>query len=86
MDWNGKNYRLTELCEIVHPTTCEVLAKYDSDFYKGYPAMTVNRFGKGKAYHICATADTELFDDLFAQITSEIGIEKALDEIGRAHV
>ncbi|MBP5578735.1 MAG: beta-galactosidase [Ruminococcus sp.] len=79
MVWNGKSYWLRELCELVHPTGCEVLAEYDSDFYKGAPAMTVNRFGKGRAYHICSIADTGLYSDLFAEISAELGLEKAID-------
>ncbi len=79
MKWNGRSYRLSELCEIVHPAGCEVLAEYDSDFYKGSPAMTVNRFGKGRAYHICATAETALYSDLMAMLSAELGLERAID-------
>lgn len=79
MSWDGRSYRLTEICELVRPTTCEVLAQYDSDFYKGRPALTVNNYGKGKAYRICATADTDFYYDLFSRLADEAKLEKALD-------
>lgn len=79
MVFQGKHHRLSELCEIVHPTTCEVLSTYTDDFYKGSPALTRNRFGKGTAYHLCATVDAVFLDDFAALLCEEAGLEKALD-------
>ena len=62
--WNGKSYLLKELCEICHPTSCETLAVYETDFYAGKPVLTKNQFGKGVAYHVSASADTDFFHAL----------------------
>ncbi|MGN0688700.1 MAG: beta-galactosidase [Oscillospiraceae bacterium] len=79
MTWNGNSYRLSELCEIVHATTAEVLAEYESDFYKGTPALTKNCFGKGAAYHLCSTADVDFYRAFFAKLCAEAGLEKPFD-------
>lgn len=79
MTWNGKSYRLSELCEVVHTTTAQVLAEYESDFYKGTPALTRNNFGQGKAYHLCSTADVDFYRAFFAELCAEAGIEKPFE-------
>ena len=48
----NKEYRVKELCDLIHAETAEVLAVYKDDFYAGRPALTVNSYGKGKAYYI----------------------------------
>ncbi len=78
MTWQGKRYALYELCEIVHPTTCEVLATYESDFYQDMPALTRNRFGKGVAYHLCATAESRFFLDFYDMLTRQLELERAM--------
>ena len=41
-------FAVREMAEIIHPREgCEVLAVYAEDFYKGTPAVTRNRYGKG---------------------------------------
>ena len=77
--WNGQSYRLSEICEIVRPVTCETLAVYDSDFYKGSPALTVNSFGNGRAYRICSTPDTDFLDCFFGELAEELGLERAMN-------
>ncbi len=79
MTWNGNSYQLSELCEIIRPVTCETLAEYDSDFYKGSPALTVNQFGKGRAYHICSHPEQRFLIDFCSMLAREAGLEKAMD-------
>lgn len=38
--------------DLLTPTTAETLAVYDSEFYKGTPAVTCNAFGSGHAYYV----------------------------------
>lgn len=76
--WNGKSYSLKELCEICHPTTCETLAVYETDFYAGKPVLTKNQFGKGVAYHVSASADTDFFHALYAKLTAACDLTYAI--------
>lgn len=77
MVWDGTSYALTELCEVVHLTTAQAEAVFLHDYYKGSPAVTCNRFGKGKAYHIAASAPQSFFDDFLAKLTA--GMERAME-------
>lgn len=76
--WNGKLYSLKELCEICHPTTCETLAVYETDFYAGKPVLTKNQFGKGVAYHVSASADTDFFHALYAKLAAACDLTYAI--------
>lgn len=40
------------ICDLIHPISAKVLASYSSEFYAGTPAVTVNDYGKGKAWYI----------------------------------
>lgn len=76
--WNKKNYTLTELCELCHPTTCEVLSVYENDFYQGMPVLTCNAFGQGKAYHLAATAGQDFWDDFYTKLSAELALSHAM--------
>lgn len=76
--WNGRSYSLKELCEICHPTTCETLAVYETDFYAGKPVLTKNQFGKGVAYHVSASADTDFFHALYAKLAAACDLTYAI--------
>ena len=51
VEMNGKRYEGKTYCELIHARGATVLATYQSDFYAGMPALTVNTYGKGKAYY-----------------------------------
>ena len=57
-----KPYTTKDYAEIIHEKTATVLARYEKDFYKGFPAYTINEYGKGKAYYQ-AFRDTGEFKD-----------------------
>lgn len=42
-------YAFSLLCDLFHAEGAEIIAEYGSDFYKGMPAVTVNKFGNGQA-------------------------------------
>ncbi len=45
-------YQVRHLCELIHIESAQALATYRDDFYAGRPAVTVNAFGKGKAWRM----------------------------------
>ena len=75
---NGKPYTGKTYCEILHAEGAEVLATYAADFYKGTPALTVNAFGKGKAYYQAFRDEGDFKDEALERIIAALGIEKAL--------
>ena len=46
----GSSYKCTKYCELAYLEGAKVLGEYEDDFYLGMPALTVNTYGKGKAY------------------------------------
>jgi beta-galactosidase len=45
------------LCDIIHTESAEAIAVYGSDFYKGSPVVTVNRYGQGEAWYIASSPE-----------------------------
>lgn len=69
------------LCDLVKPQGAEVLAEYGRDFYAGAPALTVNSYGKGKAYYICADFEEGFYHELYRKLTDQLGIKPLLTDI-----
>lgn len=74
------DYDAHEIAELIHLEGAEALGHYRNDFYAGRPALTVNRFGEGNAYHLATCVkDTSFYVELYAAITSKAGITRAMD-------
>ena len=72
-------YEARELCALIHAEGAEVLATYGKDFYAGRPAVTVNRFGQGRACYIASRTEPAFLDDLYARLVVDLGIRRTLD-------
>lgn len=72
-------YQVRHLCELLHTETAQALATYRDDFYAGRPAVTVNRFGNGKAWHVASRNDLQFQRDFFAGIINELALPQAVD-------
>jgi beta-galactosidase len=77
--WDGRRYEAFDLCELIHAESAEVLGTYDSDFYAGRPALTVNRCGSGRAFFIAARTGQDFLGDFYARIARECGVKPALE-------
>lgn len=55
---SDKDNSVSEWAELIIPETAEALAYYDHPFYSKYPAITINKFGKGAlVYEGCRPSD-----------------------------
>lgn len=72
-------YEAFDFCELIHAEGAEVLAEYKTDFYKGRPALTVNSFGKGKAYHIASRNEERFLTDFYKSLAKGTGLKKAVE-------
>lgn len=72
-------YKAKVFCDLIHAEGARVLATYGQDFYAGRPAVTVNDFGKGRAYYVASRNDARFLSDLTNKITDDLGIAPALD-------
>lgn len=76
---SGRTYAVRQWCDLIHAETAEVLAVYDEDFYKGRPALTLNRFGAGKAYFVAFRNNDDFEAEFLGGLVDELGIRPALD-------
>ena len=77
--WSDRCYAMSSIIELVRPEGASVLAAFENDFYRGEPSLTVNHYGKGKAYYIAGGAGLPLLSDLYAQLADELNLPRALD-------
>ncbi len=71
-------YKAKMFCDLVHTEGSRVLATYGQDFYAGRPAVTVNTFGKGRAFYVASRNDGRFLEDLTGRLAADLGIEPAL--------
>ncbi len=76
--YHGTDHRITGLCGLIHAKGVEVLAEYQNDFYKGYPALTRNVYGDGEAYYIASINEGSFLKELYGQVLWERGLECGL--------
>lgn len=83
---DGRTFGIRDCCEIIHLQGGSAIAKYNSEFYCGMPALTVNDYGKGRAYYQAARDEGELWDTVCDSILASLGIEDTLSGLPRGVV
>ncbi len=66
-------------CDILQLGTAQSLAEYGKDFFKGTAALTVNDFGKGKAYYVATLPDNDFMRKFLKQVCAEQGVKPVLE-------
>jgi beta-galactosidase len=60
--------------EVLEPSSAEVLARFSNTGDK-VPAVTVNKFGKGRAIYVATVAQADLMRALYRQLYPSLGLE-----------
>jgi beta-galactosidase len=71
-------YAVKHIAEHLHLEGAQALARFGADWLKGKPAVTVNRFGQGRAYYLGARLDGSALSDLYAKLLPELKVAQAL--------
>ncbi len=74
VSYKGKDYVVEDICDILNVNDAEILGTYQKDFYKNTPAVTVNNYGKGKAYYVAFGNDGTFANDFCQELTEKINI------------
>ncbi|RLM14804.1 beta-galactosidase [Gibbsiella quercinecans] len=72
-------YQARHLCDLIHTESAQALATYRTDFYAGQPAVTVNPFGKGKAWYVASRNDLAFQRDFFGHIIDVLRLPRAVE-------
>jgi beta-galactosidase len=67
-------YECGMLCDLIHSEGAEVKAVYGDDFYRGMPALTVNKFGSGEAWYLATSPEAAFLQDWLPQLCASRGI------------
>ena len=78
----GGSFPGKDICELVHANTATVLATYESEFYAGMPALTVNQYRKGKAYYQTFRDSGDFKAAALDAITAQLGIDGVIPQCG----
>ena len=73
------SFSALELCDVVHTESATALATYESDFYAGHPAATVNRLGDGFAYYLAARSGNRALSQWYGALVAAHPVRRALD-------
>ncbi|WP_261830624.1 beta-galactosidase [Inconstantimicrobium mannanitabidum] len=72
-------FEVKDYCDVIHAETAEVLATYKTDYYKDMPAVTVNKFGDGKAYYIAARTGEDFNNEFLLKVIKELDIKSVIE-------
>lgn len=71
----GRRHPADILCDLMHLEGAEPLSTYEEDFYAGMPVLTVNQYGKGKAYYIGTHSDEAFYQTFLDRLFLQTGIQ-----------
>ncbi len=70
----GKRYSAKDICEMIRLHGAKALALYESDYYAGTPAFTVNAYGNGRAFYQAFRDGGDFARDALSGIIGELAI------------
>lgn len=76
---DGQRITLHDLCEIPRDVSAECIGKYADDFYHDLPCLTMNTWGKGKAWYLAAKPDQAGVNAIIDRIIAGIDLPKAAE-------
>ena len=65
-------------CDVLKPTSAEVLAQYAEDYYAGKAAITVNQVGSGQVVYVGTVGSEALYKSLAAWLLQQSGLTPML--------
>lgn len=73
--YNGKSYTAERIAEVVIPEGAETVAAYETDYFKGSPAVMKHAFGKGTAYYVAFQPNEEFLTDFMQEVAKGAGVK-----------
>lgn len=77
--YEGKTYKASFYCDLIHSQGAKVLSVYENDFYQGRPVLTRNKYEKGSAYYLACRGEKEFLYDFYKDLMKSSGIRKIVE-------
>lgn len=74
--WDGTRFEVTCWCDVLKEHGAETAATYVRDFYARRPAITVNDFGKGRAWYVGTLPEERCFRHFLRSVVDGLGIRR----------
>lgn len=75
VDYFGEKYSCNLICEVIHSISAKTIGKYCEDFYKEFPCITENTYGKGKGIYLGTNVEEALLKELMMKYLEEVDIK-----------
>lgn len=75
-DFSGTEYYCREWCDILQPTTARAYCEYADGFYKGCPAVTMNRYCSGVTYYVGTISTPDFYEGFVSNLMTQTKIPK----------
>ena len=82
IELDGKEYSCRLVCDVVHTEGAKVLGRFTGEFYAGSPAVTLNEYGRGRAYYVASQPEQALLSHLI----DGLGLKPVLDYTGEMEI
>ncbi len=66
-----EEYECRLICDVINTEGAKTLAVFGKDYYKGYPSLTENSYGKGKAVYVATDPEDDFIRDLMKHYCNE---------------
>ncbi|HMB00979.1 MAG TPA: beta-galactosidase trimerization domain-containing protein, partial [Spirochaetota bacterium] len=70
-------YKARCFCDYIHKETATVLARFNRDYYRSCPALTVNNYGQGQVYHIGTSPEKKFYHHFYSRLKKKLDLKKA---------
>ncbi len=77
--YGGKSYKASYYCDLIHTLGAKVLSEYETDFYKGRPALTLNQYKAGKAYYLACRGEKDFLYDFYHDLIDSANIRRIVN-------
>ncbi len=75
---DGASYPLSLWIDMLRVRDARVLGRYGSGWYRHKPAVTVSRFGRGRAYYVGTAPERAFYTGFLSAVMREAGVEPLL--------
>jgi beta-galactosidase len=72
------SYPVSHYADLIHLDGAQAIAHYGHDYYAGRPGLTVNEYGRGRAFYLAARPDSHFLHDLYTSLSHHLELARAL--------